>query len=311
MSPLIEQNFKGLWVGESVEQLDRTDLPKVSILIPAYNEGEAIRVVLDKLRPYIEEHGFEVIVINDASKDNTSEIAHEFQYVTVIDHPYNKGYVAALKTGTFKARGEYVLTMDADGQHDPAEIPKLLEHMKHFDMVIGARKNGGDHHWKRKPGKLILRWVANYITGINIPDLNSGFRLIRRYQVIERRNLLPNGFSFSTTITLSMLVSGRNVQFIPISTSNRTTGKSAVNQARDGIKTLLLIARCIMLFNPLKIFVPSAMFLFGAGLLHAIYGIIEFSSFPKTAIIGILAGIFAFLFGLLADQIAAIRRDMN
>ena len=178
-------------------------------------------------------------------------------------------------------------------------------------MVVGARKDGGDHHWKRKIGKILLRMVANYITGIHIPDINSGFRLIKKDQVLERKNILPNGFSFSTTITISMLVSGRNVKYTPIVSQNRMAGKSSVNQVKDGVKTLLLIARCIMLFNPLKVFAPCAMIIFLFSTLHALTGMIVFSSFPKTGIIGFLSSIIILLFGLLADQMAAIRRDLN
>ena len=281
---------------------------KISIIIPAYNEAGSIGEMLERLKPYVDAHGFEVIVVNDASTDNTAGIVADFSYVKIINQPYNKGYGAALKAGVRHATNDWVLTIDSDGQHRPEDIPGLLEHMEIYDMVVGSREGNFNQGWLRKPGKWILSLVANYLSNMKIPDVNSGFRLIRKDYVEEFMHILPNSFSFSTTITLAMIKAGYNVKYVPITVGKRKGGKSQVKQARDGITTILLITRCISLFNPLKIYTPiaGAMLLF--SMLFGAYGIIYYSSFPKTAIVTSVSGILVLLFGILSDQIAAIRR---
>lgn len=280
----------------------------VTIIIPAYNEEDAIRGLLDELTGLIEQHGWEVIVVNDASEDNTSEIVARYKNIRLLNQPYHKGYGASLKTGVRVASNDYIVTMDADGQHSPGEVLKLIAHMREFDMVVGSRENQENAAWQRKPGKLLLSWTANYLSGMKIPDINSGFRLIRRKCIEEFMHILPNGFSFSTTITLAMLKAAYNIKYVPVTVERREAGKSSVKQARDGLITLLLIARCISLFNPLKVYAPVGAILFAIGVLFSVYGIVFFQSFPKTAIVLILSGIIILFFGILADQIAAIRR---
>jgi len=283
----------------------------ISIVIPAYNEADSIENFLTTLKYYINSPEFEVIIVNDGSSDNTQEIIQKFPDVLLINHPYNKGYGASLKTGIRKASGEYILMMDSDGQHKEEDIPKLLLHIDEFDMVVGERKEEVGKEWIRKPGKWLLSVVANYLSGIKIPDINSGFRLIRKQCVLEFMHILPNGFSFSTTITLAMLKAGYNVKYQPINVQPRKGGKSYVRQGRDGAITLLLITRCISLFNPLKVYIPAAISILIPSLLFAIYGVVRFCSFPKTAVVGFLTGILLVFFGILSDQVAAIRREIH
>ena len=242
---------------------------KFSIVIPTYNEEKAIENTLKELRTYLstKKYQAEIIIINDGSKDQTKKILKNVKGIKLINHPYNKGYGAALKSGLREAISEYIFTMDSDGQHRPADIPKLLEYVKTFDMVVGSRENNPNQGWLRKPGKWILSLVANYLSNMKIPDVNSGFRLIRKDYVEEFMHILPNSFSFSTTITLAMIKAGYNVKYVPITVGKRKGGKSQVKQAHDGIATILLITRCISLFNPLKIYTPIA----GAMLVFSLF----------------------------------------
>jgi glycosyltransferase involved in cell wall biosynthesis len=282
---------------------------KISVIIPAYNEAENIGKVLKKLKPYVDAHGFEVIVVNDASTDNTAGVVADFSYVKLINQPYNKGYGTALKAGVRYATNDWVLTMDGDGQHRPEDILNLLKHMDMYDMVVGSREGNFNNSCFRKPGKWILSLVANYLSNMKIPDINSGYRLIRKSCVKEFMHILPSGFSFSTTISLAMIHGGYNVKYVTINALKRSDGKSRVRPLRDGFTTILLITRCISLFNPLKIYAPIAAALLLFSLLFSAYGLIFYSSFPKTAIVTSVSGILVLLFGILSDQVAAIRRQ--
>jgi len=281
----------------------------VSIVIPAYNEEDTIGPVLEEICLLLDEDNLisEIIVVDDGSVDNTVQVVSKFP-VKVVFHPYNKGYGAALKSGLRNATSGYIFTMDSDGQHRATDIPKLLEHIKTFDMVVGSREDHSNQEWLRKPGKWILSRVANYLSNMKIPDINSGFRLIRKSCVEEFMHILPNGFSFSTTISLAMIQGGYSVKYVPINILKRSGGKSRVRQARDGFATILLITRCISLFNPLKIYAPIAAAILVFSVLFAAYGLIFYGSFPKTAIITSVSGILVLLFGILSDQLAAIRR---
>lgn len=307
--PRVDQESKIGSLSDSQEVVDRQ--PSISVVIPAHNEAEGIGAVLDGLRPYAEAFGFEVIVVDDASTDDTAQVVAGFPFARLIRHTYNKGYGAALKTGVRKATRDYIITIDGDGQHRPEDLPKLLDHIEDYDMVVGSRAGDPNHEWIRKPGKRILTWVANYLVNMKIPDINSGFRLIRKHCVEEFLHILPNGFSFSTTITLAMIKAAYNVKYVPINLNKREGGKSRVNQARDGVTTILLIARCISLFNPLKIYIPIGLAILGFGIVFSIYGIVAFHSFPKTGIVSFLTGILVLLFGILSDQVAAIRRQIH
>jgi len=281
---------------------------KVSIIIPAYNEEEAIKGTLQKLKGENKSQNWEIIVVDDASSDDTAKFASETG-VKVIRHPYNKGYGASLKTGVRNAKNDIVVFMDADDQHNPNDIGALLEHIGDYDMVVGARSKTSYISLFRKPGKVLLSTIANYLMNMKIPDLNSGFRAVKKEVIDKFIHILPNSFSFSATITLAAIKGGFNIKYIPITTYKRK-GKSTINPIRDGINTLLLIIRIVVLFNPLKIFFPVSFFLFALGMGYLIFALI-FLGFhiPSGAVLLIISSIIIFFFGILADQISAFRME--
>jgi glycosyltransferase involved in cell wall biosynthesis len=278
---------------------------KISIIIPAFNEEDGLVRALGGLMPLAKDRDWEVIVVNDGSTDSTADVVLQYE-ARLISHPYNKGYGASLKTGIRNATGEIVVIMDSDGQHDAADIEKLLEHIENYEMVVGARSRDV---LIRAPGKKLLSMVANFLSGIKIPDLNSGFRAFYKDTVRSFMHFCPNGFSFSTTITLAYLREGFSVKYIPIEAEARVGRTSSVKFFRDGYKAFLLIIRVIVLFNPLKVFIPASLGLFFFGALFTLYGIIAFGRAPNTGILIILSGVILFFMGILADQISSIRRE--
>ena len=281
------------------------DSNKVTIIIPAYNEGKGLAGTLEGLMPIADRSGWEVIVIDDGSTDNTADVV-QMSGAKLASHPYNKGYGASLKTGIRNANGDIIVLMDSDGQHSGADIEKLLEHMDRYEMVVGARSR---NVLVRAPGKKLLSMVANFLSGKKIPDLNSGFRAVRKNTVISFLHFCPNGFSFTTTITLAYLREGFSVKYVPIEADVRVGRSSSVRFLRDGYKTFLLIIRVIVLFNPLKVYIPASLFIFSAGVIFTIYGIIAYGRAPNTGVLAILSSIILFFMGILADQISSIRRE--
>jgi len=171
----------------------------LTIVIPAYNEEDGLRGLLPKLVPMAKEKGWNVIVVDDGSSDGTAQVVQEFPYCRLIRHPHNIGYGAAIKTGVRHTDTAYFLLLDSDGQHNPEEIPLFLEDAEKYDMVVGVRQKGSDVQVTRVPGKKILSLTANYLTGQKIPDINSGFRLVRKKAFMDFMHIYPNGFSISTT----------------------------------------------------------------------------------------------------------------
>lgn len=281
--------------------------PTISILIPAYNEEASIANVLQGLETW--RTRAEIIIIDDCSTDRTAQIAEQAGF-RVIRHRMNKGYGAALKTGIRAAMGDIIVMMDADSEHNAAQISNLLDHFDDNDMVVGARSKGSHAPLLRRPGKWLLSKVANYLAQTNIPDLNSGFRAFRKDVAKLFLHLLPNGFSFTTTLTLALLKEGYSVAYVPITTSPRI-GTSTVNPIRDGLNTLMLIIRIIALFDPLRVFAPTSGVLFLTGLIY--WGLDIFLrqriNIPTGAVLVILASVIIFMFGILADQVSAIRRE--
>ncbi len=282
----------------------------VSIIIPAFNEEQGLPRVLAGLEEW-RQRGAEIIVVDDGSTDGTRAIA-ERAGARVIRHRVNKGYGAALKTGARAARGEFIVTLDSDGQHDPADIERLLAELRDSDMAVGMRGKGSHSPSLRKPGKWVLAQVANYLAQTKIPDLNSGFRAIRLSTLKRFLHILPNGFSFSTTLTLALFKEGYNVAYVPITAAPRT-GKSTVRPLRDGFNTILLIIRTIALFDPLKVFLPASalLLLIGLGYWLADSFYLGRPNIPSGAVILLVSAVVVFMFGILADQVSAIRREKN
>lgn len=289
--------------------------PSVTIVIPAFNVEGSIGGTLNDLRDWRERA--EIIVVDDGSTDCTGDIARQAG-VRVIRHLQNKGQGAALKTGIRAASGDIIVTMDADGEHCAVQVTSLLDAFDDNDMVVGARAKGSNAPLLRRPGKWVLSQVANYLAETKIPDLNSGLRAIRRDVALRFLHILPNRFSFSTTLTLALYKEGYNTVYVPIVTKPRI-GKSTVSPISDGLGAIMLIIRIIALFDPIRVFVPASAALFTVGLVYWIgSGIFRYSAqiepafhIPQGAMMMMVSAVIVFMFGILADQVSAIRREKN
>lgn len=279
----------------------------VSVVIPAYNEAESIGPVVDNIHAVLREHEHEIIVVDDGSQDETGQQA-EAAGGRVIRHHANRGYGASLKTGIRAAKHEWIALADADGQHQAEDLLRLLAALDEgYDTVIGAREPGSFQYAARMPGKAFLQWFAGYLVSEKPRDVNSGLRVFRKAEVLRYFPILPNGFSFTTTLTLAMLKDAYEVGWISIQARARQGRRSSVT-IQDGARTLLLIIRIAMLFNPLKVFVPVSGLLFGVGFLYAVWNLFREWNIPDGAETMMTAGILIFVFGMLADQVASIRR---
>ncbi|MFP4056842.1 MAG: glycosyltransferase family 2 protein [Candidatus Brocadiia bacterium] len=292
--------------GDEVQPHPDTN-PPVTVIIPALNEAEAIGQVVRELRQRYPE--YEVLVVDDGSTDDTGEIARQAG-ARVVRHDWNKGYGAGLRTGCREARGEVVCFFDADGQHHAEDVGRLVAEVGDYDMVVGARTRDCHAPWRRRPGKLVLRWFANFLAGMRIPDLNSGLRAFKREVLLKYLHLMPSGFSFSTTSTFAMLKSDRPVKWVPI-TVERRVGTSSVSQVRHGLQVLLLMLRLTTLFEPLKVFLPVSGLLVALGLcFFAVYASQGVGLTDATVML-VVSGVIVFMMGLVIDQVAAIRREKH
>ena len=276
------------------------DPASVSVVIPAYNEEDGIAAVVAGVAaagPWRE-----VVVVDDGSQDRTAERAAQAG-ARVIRHPYNKGNGAAVKTGIREARGEVVLLMDADGQHDPQEAVRVAAAVGLHDMAIGAR-SAGDQTLVRAAGNAVFTSLASWLTGRPIPDLTSGFRAARRERLLDFVHLLPNGFSYPTTSCLAFLKAGLNVTFVPI-TAKRRVGTSKIRVVRDGVRFVLIILKIVTLYSPLKVFFPLALASFLLGMAYGAWNVATYGKIPMGSALLIQLAVVVFLFGLLAEQIAA------
>ncbi len=277
----------------------------VSIIIPAHNEEKGIGPVLDGISSAMDAEGleYEIIVVNDGSSDGTSQAAAR-EGVRVIDLDVNRGYGAAIKQGLKAARHELIAITDADGTYPPEALPGLVRAMDDFDMVVGART--GDNvaiPLIRRPPKWFLTTLANYLASATIPDLNSGLRVMRKEAIMRFMNILPQGFSLTTTITLAMLSNNYRVRFSPIDYHPRT-GKSKIRPFADTLNFLSIIIRTVMYFNPLKIFLPISAAMLLAGIAVLLYsGYVLGRVMDVTVGILISLGIQVAVMGLLADLI--------
>jgi len=279
------------------------DPADVSIVIPAFNESESIADVVGILRQA--GRWREIIVVDDGSTDGTAEKAAAAG-ATVVRHAYNIGNGAAVKNGIRRATGDYILIVDADGQHPPEDALRLVARLGDYDMVIGARSIETQATQARRAGNGALNRFASYLTGRDIPDLTSGFRGARTSGLREYLHLLPNGFSTPTTTTLAFLKGGYSVAFEPIHARQRS-GQSKIRLARDGPRFLMIIFKIITLFSPLRIFLPICLvsFLLGAG--YAAWTVATQQHVTNSSVLLILFAVVVFLVGLVSEQISALR----
>lgn len=274
-----------------------------SVVIPALNEAASIAAVVAGLRGAASWR--EILVVDDGSNDDTAARA-EAAGARVIRHPYNKGNGASVKTGVRAATGDYVLILDADGQHQPADALRLVARLDPYDLVVGARRGHTQASLARRIGNQALNALASFLTERPIADLTSGFRAARRDCLVEFLHLLPNGFSTPTTTTLAFVKAGYNVTFEPIDAVRRQ-GASKIRLGSDGFRFLLILLKVITIFSPLRIFVPisAASFLLGAA--YAAWTIATQSHVTNSSVLLILMSVVIFLVGLISEQISTLR----
>lgn len=278
---------------------------RVSIVIPAMNEAGAIASVVRDLAALAPWH--EIIVVDDGSTDATSEQASSAG-ARVVRHPYNKGNGAAVKTGIRIATGEFILIVDGDGQHQPADALRLIAPLDPYDLVVGARSTETQAGATRRLGNAVLNRLASYLTEHEIPDLTSGFRAARADCFREFLHMLPNGFSTPTTTTLSFLRAGYSVTFLPIEARTRV-GTSKIRLSRDGPKFLLIMLRVMTIFSPLRVFLPIAATSFALGAGYAVWTLLTQTHIANSSVLLIIFAVIVVLVGLISEQISALRSD--
>jgi len=280
----------------------------ISVIIPVYNEKNAVKQVVTELHKTLRANNieYEIITVNDGSTDGSLETLNEMTDIKVIHHPYNKGYGTALKTGIKNAQYDYVCIIDADNTYPIEAILKMREHIPVYDMVIGARIGlNVEIPFMKKFAKIFITKLANYLVGTQIPDLNSGLRIFKKDIAKLYMNILPAGFSFTTTITCAMMTSDYFVKFLPIDYYSRT-GESKIRPFH-AIEFFLLVMRLIMYFKPLKMFIPVSAILFVIGILRSVYTIYRDFAIHQLSLIVILSALMIFLIGLMADMFVKSR----
>lgn len=278
---------------------------QTSVLIPAFNEAQAVARVVRALLGHAP--WMEVIVIDDGSTDDTGSEA-ERAGARVLRHPYNKGNGAAVKTGLRAALGNYVLIVDADGQHQPEDASRLVNQLEQYQLVVGARAASSQASWSRRLGNAMLNRVASYLTGHEIPDLTSGFRAAKRECMLEFVHLFPNGFSTPTTSTMAFVRAGYSVRFEPVVAQQRQ-GTSKIRLGSDGARFALILLKVITIFSPLRLFVPLSVMMFAVGALYAVWTIVTQSHVTNSSVLLLLGSLIILLMGLVSEQIAAMRAE--
>lgn len=279
------------------------DSIRLSVVLPAKNESAAVGSTVEKIRQQYP--NAEIIVVNDGSSDDTARVAEQAG-ARVVSHPYSKGNGAAIKTGARAASGDVIVFMDADGQHDPADIPRLLQKLQEgHDMVVGARQRGSQASMGRGLANGFYNRLASYMTGHKVEDLTSGFRAVRADKFREFLYLLPNGFSYPTTSTMAFFRAGYSVAYVPIHAARRI-GNSHIRLLRDGARFLLIIFKIGTLYSPLKLFAPVAfmMFLLATGWYGYTY--INMGRFTNMSLLLYVGSVSVFLMGLISEQITAL-----
>jgi glycosyltransferase involved in cell wall biosynthesis len=277
----------------------------ISIVIPAYNESAVIGEVVSAFSSAARWR--EILVVDDGSGDETGTRAAAAG-ACVLRHPYNKGNGAAVKTGIRQASGDYVLIIDADGQHRVEDALRVAAPLGEYDLVVGARDPSTHATLVRRIGNAALNWLAGYLTARPIPDLTSGLRGARREYLREFLHLLPNGFSTPTTTTLAFVKAGYNVSFVPIVADSRV-GVSKIRMSRDGLKFFLILVRVMTIFSPMRIFLPISAASFALGAAYAAWTLYTQHHLTNSSVLLILFSVVVFLVALVSEQISALRTE--
>lgn len=278
-------------------------LHTVSIILPAKNEAQNLAPLLSELTTRFSDA--EILVINDGSTDNTAQIAADAG-ARVINHPYSQGNGASIKTGARNAKGEILVFMDADGQHDPADIPNLISKLHEgYDMAVGARRANTHASWPRRIANAFFNKLASVMTGYKIEDLTSGFRAVKANKFRKFLYLLPNGFSYPTTSTMAFFRSGFPVAYIPIRASKRQ-GKSHLRIIKDGTRFFIIILKIGALFSPMRLFLPTSLMVFLTGMSYYAYTFSTQGRFTNMSAVLILSSLLIFLIGIISEQISSL-----
>ena len=279
---------------------------QTSIVIPVFNEAANLEKLLKKINA-VGLAGAEVVVVDDGSTDGSANTAMKAG-ATVVRHPYNVGNGAAIKSGIRAARGKFLVFMDGDGQHRPEDIPKLLSEAENYHMVVGARSKGSKLRLHRNVANLVYNFLASYVTQFPVKDLTSGFRVLERLDALRFIDLLPNTFSYPTTLTLAFLRSGLTVKYIPIQTLYRS-GQSKISLVSDGVRFLLIITKIATLFSPFRVFLPVSFFFFFAGVANYLYTYLAYSRLTNMSVFMWTSAVIIFMLGLVSEQIASLRME--
>jgi len=275
----------------------------LSIVLPCLNEAQSLRELLPVLtRQYADA---EIIVVNDGSQDDSASVAMQAG-VRVINHPYSLGNGAAIKNGARAATGEIIVFMDADSQHNPQDIEKLLAEMRQgYEMVVGARSMDSQASFARWCANSFYNWLASWMVGHPIADLTSGFRAVKADKFKEFVYLLPNTFSYPSTITMAFFRAGYSVSYIPI-VAHKRLGKSHIKPLRDGVRFLMIIFKIGTLYSPLKLFGPLSLVFFMLGLSRYLYTLITVERFTNMGALLFITSVLIFLIGLVSEQITQL-----
>ena len=276
----------------------------VSIIIPAYNEAASIGTLVSEIKTLYPD--YEIVVVNDGSDDETADQAQKAG-ATVFSHPYNIGNGAAIKSGIRMATGEVLIFLDGDGQHNPEDIAGLIEHIPPYDMVVGARSGGDQASLGRAFGNKLYNWFASYVAKFSIKDLTSGFRAVKTNVARNFLYLLPNTYSYPTTLTLGVLRSGMSVRYIPVQAHRRKSGKSNIRLLSDGVRFFMIITRICTLYSPMRVFLPVSFVMFAGGLVNYLYTYLTRSQFTNMSVFLFVASIIVFMMSLISEQICQMR----
>jgi len=281
---------------------------KISIIIPVYNEAQTIGDLVLQIRSIYPD--FEIIIINDGSSDDSAAVASNAG-AFVYSHPYNIGNGAAIKSGIRIASGDILVFIDGDFQHDPEDIGKMLGYFPDYDMVVGARVMGDQASLGRALGNKIYNWLASYVAKFTVRDLTSGFRAVKADIARQFLYLLPNTYSYPTTLTLCVLRDGRSLKYVPIDIRKRSTGKSNISLFRDGVRFFMIIAKICTLYSPMRIFLPVSLVMFLLGLGNYIYTFIVSGRFTNMSALLFVTSILIFMMSLISEQICQMRFERS
>jgi len=280
--------------------------PTVSVVIPAYNEAENIGEIVSRIRNLYP--SYEIVVIDDGSTDGTSEIASSAG-AAVYRHPYNIGNGAAIKTGIRNAGGDVLVFMDGDGQHDPEDVATLLSYLPEHDMAVGARSMRDQASWQRALGNMVYNRFASYVAKFPIEDLTSGFRAVKASVARQFIYLLPNTYSYPTTLTLGTLRSGLSVKYVRIKIHKRNQGRSKISLVHDGVRFFMIIIRICTLYSPLRVFLPVSFAMFVLGFMRYIHSFLTQGRFTNMSALLFVTCVVIFMMGLVSEQITHMRYE--